>query len=213
MMARSGGKSGVRSGDATRAALVAAATDALREVGFAGASAREIARRANCQQSLVFYHFGSVSGVLLAALDAVSQRRLAAYQALVADSASADDLLGAAADIIATDLASGDVAVLVEMLAGARLVPGLAHQVSERLAIWQEFAQAAVARLLPPGPLSSLAPVPDVAHTVVAGILGLELLAHTSGDRETPARILDQAAGGLALLEVLTRRREPKESP
>lgn len=208
-MAKSGGRGGTRSADVTRAALVTAATDALREVGFARASAREIARRANCQQSLVFYHFGSVSGVLLAALDAVSQRRLAAYQALVEEATNTDDLLGAAADIITTDLASGDVAVLVEMLAGARLVPGLSEQVAERLVIWQEFAQEAVARALPAGPLSALAPVPDLAHAVVAGILGLELLAHTSGDRATPGRILDQAAGGLALLELLTRRRVP----
>lgn len=211
-MAKSGGRTGSRSAEATRAALVTAATAALRDVGFAGASAREIARRADCQQSLVFYHFGSVSGLLLAALDAVSQRRLTAYQALVDDAAGAEDLLGAAADIIATDLASGDVAVLVEMLAGARLVPGLAQQVAERLAPWQEFAERAVARALPAGPISALAPVPDLAHAVVAGILGLELLAHTSGDRETPLRILDQAAGGLALLELVMRRPRPKDA-
>ncbi|MFD8819212.1 TetR/AcrR family transcriptional regulator, partial [Streptomyces sp. NPDC059627] len=76
-MARAGGKrsvepSGNASSAATRAALVAAAADALREVGFAGASAREIARRADCQQSLVFYHFGSVAKLHLAALDQVS---------------------------------------------------------------------------------------------------------------------------------------------
>jgi AcrR family transcriptional regulator len=46
--------------------------------GFAGASAREIARRADCNQALVFYHFGSVTELLLAGLDDVSTRRLAA---------------------------------------------------------------------------------------------------------------------------------------
>ena len=51
----------------TRAALVAGAIEALREVGFAGASAREIAGRADCNQGLVFYHFGSVTELLLAA--------------------------------------------------------------------------------------------------------------------------------------------------
>jgi AcrR family transcriptional regulator len=45
--------------------------------GFAGASAREIARRADCNQALVFYHFGSVTELLLAGLDD-STRRLAA---------------------------------------------------------------------------------------------------------------------------------------
>jgi len=86
-MARAGarGTSAARGGQSpqTRAALVAAAIAALRDVGFAGASAREIARRAACNPALVFYHFGSVTDLLLAALDDVSDRRLAAYRGLL----------------------------------------------------------------------------------------------------------------------------------
>jgi AcrR family transcriptional regulator len=63
-----------------KAALVAASIEALREAGFAGASAREIASRAGCSQALVFYHFGSVNDLLLAALDDVSARRMEAYR-------------------------------------------------------------------------------------------------------------------------------------
>lgn len=59
-------------GTATREALVAGAIAALREVGFVGASAREIADRADASQGSIFYHFGSVNGLLLAALDHVS---------------------------------------------------------------------------------------------------------------------------------------------
>ena len=52
----------------TRAALVAAAIDTLRESGFAAASARRIAQRAGCNQALVFYHFGTVNDLLMAPL-------------------------------------------------------------------------------------------------------------------------------------------------
>src|SRR6478736_2500735 len=68
---------------ATRRALVDAAIESLRHDGFAGASARTIAARAGVNQSLVFYHFGSVAELLLAALDEVSARRLARYSATV----------------------------------------------------------------------------------------------------------------------------------
>jgi AcrR family transcriptional regulator len=54
---------------ATRAALIAGAIQTLREAGFAGASARQIARRAGCNQALIFYHFGSVPDLLIAALE------------------------------------------------------------------------------------------------------------------------------------------------
>src|SRR5215469_9896518 len=53
----------------TRAALTEAAIAVLRESGFASASARRIAQRAGCNQALVFYHFGSVNDLLVAALE------------------------------------------------------------------------------------------------------------------------------------------------
>src|SRR3974390_3691477 len=60
----------------TRRALIDAAIETLRVDGFARASARAISARAGCNQGLVFYYFGSVSNLLLAALDAVSADRL-----------------------------------------------------------------------------------------------------------------------------------------
>ena len=67
LVAEAGGRSA-----ATKQALVAAAIETLRAEGFAGASARAIAGRAGCNQALIFYHFGSVVTLLLAALDEVS---------------------------------------------------------------------------------------------------------------------------------------------
>src|SRR5580658_6302244 len=87
-MAKSGTKAAVgrpksAGAEETREALVRGAIAALKAVGFAGASAREIARRAGCNQGLVFYYFGSVPNLLLAALDAVSETRRVQYQAAV----------------------------------------------------------------------------------------------------------------------------------
>ena len=107
--------SGEQPGSAdTRAALVGAATAALRDVGFSRASARrEIARRAGCNQALVFYHFGSVTDLLLAALDDVSARRLTAYRGLADGAGSLTELVESARAIFREDLAAGHVRVLV----------------------------------------------------------------------------------------------------
>jgi AcrR family transcriptional regulator len=96
-----------------KAALVAAAIDALREVGFTGASAREIASRAGCSQALVFYHFGSVNDLLLAALDEVSARRMSAYRGLLEKAGSVTALGGSARSIFMEDLDAGYVRVLI----------------------------------------------------------------------------------------------------
>ena len=116
-----------------RAALVAAAIEALRETGFAGASAREIAGRAGYSQALVFYHFGSVNDLLLAALDEVSARRMDAYRGLLEHASSMTALAESARSIFVEDLDAGYVRVLVEMITGAQAVPGLGDQVAERL--------------------------------------------------------------------------------
>ena len=107
----------------TRRALVDAALDVLRTEGFAGATARSIAGRAGCNQGLVFYHFGSVVNLLLAALDEVSARRRARYEALLESVDKASELVVLAAQIFREDLDSGDAAVLVEMIAGAASTP------------------------------------------------------------------------------------------
>lgn len=176
-----------------RAALVVGAIEALSEVGFAGASAREISRRAHCTQALVFYHFGSVSDLLLAALDEVSSRRLASYTHVVEAATSLTDLIDSARVIFSEDLDAGNVAVLVEMITGAQSVPGLGEQVAVRLAPWRDFAESAVRRAIAESPVASLLSAKQVANAVVAGFLGLELLANLDGDRTAALALFDSA--------------------
>src|SRR5881227_2084733 len=113
-MARSGPATRVRrtassGADDTRQALVDGAITALRQDGFGGASARSIAARAGCNQGLVFYHFGSVVGLLLAALDEVSELRLARYSTAVGGARGPSELVRVAADIFREDLDAGYV--------------------------------------------------------------------------------------------------------
>lgn len=189
----------------TRVALVEAAVDALRDVGFAGASARDIARRAGSTQSQVFYHYGSVANLLLAALDDVSERRMTAYRPLLESAASPADLIRTARIILADDVSSGDLKVLVEMIAGSQTVPGLGAEVAQRLSPWHAFAEAAVAKAAGGLPFHSLLPVKDIAHAVVAGILGLELLASLGGENDRTLAMFDRGASIASLIPALRK--------
>ena len=60
--------------EATRARIVEAALQALRDEGIAGISARGIARHGGFNQALIFYHFGSVEGLLVAVAQRESER-------------------------------------------------------------------------------------------------------------------------------------------
>jgi len=187
----------------TRAVLIAAAIGTLREAGFAGASARRIAKRAGCNQALIFYHFGSVPDLLMAALEEISARRMAAYRGLLGHTGSLAELVDAAREIVLTDLDEGHVTVLVEMISGAHSVPGLGDRIAACLAPWREFAETAMRDVLATSPAASLVPPEQAGHAVVAGILGLEMLTSLDGDRASALALFDRARALAVLLDRL----------
>src|SRR5437879_256608 len=125
--------------NSTKTKLVQAALETLKSKGFAGASAREIARTGDLNQALVFYHFGSVHNLLLAALDLVSARRMQTYSRRFEDAESVPELAALAREIYAEDLENGYVTVLGEMVAGGVSNPELGGEVVARLQPWVEM--------------------------------------------------------------------------
>jgi len=196
--------------EGTRSLFIDAAIDTLKAEGFAGASARAIAERAGSTQGLIFYHFGSVANLLLAALDAVSEERLHQYQDVVTAANTPSQLLEAAKVIFRKDLDAGYITVLVEMIAGASSTPGLGVEVAARIEPWKEFAQTAVEHALGSSPLSTVVPSRDLAYGIVALYLGLEMLSHLDGDPKPALDLFAQAQRLDDLLEAMTEP-TPKE--
>ena len=207
-MAKSGTSSSVVARDSSRSTgtrnrLVEAAIESLRVDGFEGSSARSIAERAGLNQGLIFYHFGSVANLLLAALDSVSARRMEHYGEAIANAGSPSELVDVATDIFREDLAAGHVAVLVAMIAGASSTPGLGAEVSARLGPWFAFAEEALTNTIGP-PLDSVLPAGDVAYAIVALYLGLEMLTQLDGDQARALGLFGHAKDLAGLLEALT---------
>jgi AcrR family transcriptional regulator len=190
-------------GDETRRQLIEAAIETLKDHGFAGASARVIADRAGVNQGLVFYHFDSVIGLLLAALDAVSATRQARYGEAVAGVTSPAELVEVASSIYREDLDAGHVAVLVAMIAGAASTPGLGEEVAKRIEPWAGFARDAITGVLADSPLISIMPPDDLGFAVVALYLGMEMLTQLDGNRAPASALFDQAMSLTTLLGAL----------
>lgn len=68
-----------------RDALVAGARDALIEVGYAGATAREITRRADTSLAAIGYHFGSTAALLHEVIDQTFLESRAAIAAAITE--------------------------------------------------------------------------------------------------------------------------------
>lgn len=180
-------------GSATRTRMIQAALATLKEEGFAGASARVIAARGGFNQALVFYHFGSVKDLLLAALDTTSADRMARYEEVLAQSDAPQDLLRAARELHAEDLASGHVTVLAEMIAGSINDPDLSAAITERVEPWIDFTERAIDRLLAGTPLAALLPTRELAFGLVSFYVGADLLTAMDGDRSRTERLFEVA--------------------
>jgi AcrR family transcriptional regulator len=179
-------------GEETRARLVDAALATLAEVGIAGTSSRAIARRADVNQALVFYHFGSFEGLLAAAARADSERRAARYADRLAEVTTLPQLVEVARELHAIEREEGSVKVLAQLLAGASTTPELSNDLRAAFDPWIEPVQNAVARALESTPLGQLIPTREAAITITSLFVGIELVAD-----------LDDATGPEKLLEFL----------
>lgn len=196
----------------TKLQIVEAALETLKTKGFAGASARVIAHRGGFNQALIFYHFGSVRTLLLAALDLISQRRVDEYGPAFAAARSAPELARLARKIYDDDLERGYVTVLGEMVSGGVSDAMLGAEVAARIEPWIAMVQSKLEQLLTESPLRSLVSPRDLAFGIVAGYFGLDMLSHLQRDWSRGGSLLDLATRLAALADAVgpqTRKDDP----
>ena len=195
----------------TKARLVDAAIRTLTTKGFAGTSAREIAATGGLNQALVFYHYGSVQNLLLAALDLVSARRLASYGPRFERAKSVGELAGLASEIYQEDLENGYVTVLAEMVAGGVSDRELGVAVVERIEPWIEMVASKLSQLTARTVLEALIPARETAFAIVALYLGMDLLSQLDGGHARAEALLDVGIRNAPLADLLLLQREGGE--
>ena len=160
----------------TRARILDAALQALRDEGIAGISARTIARHGGFNQALIFYHFGSVEGLLVAVARSESERRSELYAPALAEVSSLAELVAVARRLHDEEFQAGTVAALTQMLAGAVGSEDLSLGITEALRPWTTLVGETIDRLLADVPFGELLPRDDLTSGVAALFLGIELL-------------------------------------
>jgi AcrR family transcriptional regulator len=183
--------------------ILDATLEALRTEGFAGATSRAIARIGGFNQALIFYHYGTVDAVLLAALDASSRSRLERYRAALEQADSISELVSLAAEINREDRESGHTAVVAQMISGSLARPELAPEIVKRMEPWITFCQDAIAKTLGSSPVAEIVPARDLAYALVTFYLGLNLLTHLDVDNTSTDALFEKAVAFAPLLEQL----------
>src|SRR4051812_10941088 len=127
------------SGD-TRTRILDATVETLKANGLAGTSTRAIAGLGGFNPALIFYYFGSLNELLLAALEHSSTERLQRYRDALDEASSLEELVALLGRIYREDLESGHIHVVSELVAGSVAVPELGPRVVELMEPWLALA-------------------------------------------------------------------------
>jgi AcrR family transcriptional regulator len=190
----------------TRKRLLDAADQVLRERGYAGVSARTIAAAAEANSALVFYHFGGVDQLLLAALDRATEERMVLHRATAARARTVEELVEAATTIYRTDLERGYLAQFGELVAAAVTKPALREEISVRAEPWVGFVAEHWDRVVGGSPLGKLLPARDVADAAITFYLGVNLFSVIDPDRQRTDGVFSLAARLAPQAKLLTMR-------
>ncbi|MGH2689386.1 MAG: TetR/AcrR family transcriptional regulator [Actinomycetota bacterium] len=171
-----------RPGGPTKERILEAALETVKREGFAGASARAVARTGGFNQALIYYYYGSLNELLLATLEETSQRRLASYRARMSDIRSLEDLARVGGELYAEDLQEGHIAVLTELLTAALPNPDMGPRIVAAMQPWVELAEDAIGRVIRGTVAEGMLPARTLAHGLVAFYVGIEMLYHLDRD-------------------------------
>jgi len=166
----------------TKEQVVEATLETLRQGGLKHASARAIARTGGFNSALIFYYFGSLDGVLLAALDASSAANLARYTKALDGIDDVGELVAAVLRLYREDVASGHSIIVAELIGASHARPELRPAIVERTQPWIDLIEATLRRVMAGSPLAALADPRDLASAVMATSLGINLFAYLDED-------------------------------
>lgn len=161
--------------NATRRKLLDATAEVLRREGIAAVSARSVAARAGVNQALVFYHFGTLAGLLDASCRDAVDANVDFYRDQFAAVATLRQLLDVGRGLHARERDAGNVAMMAQLMAGAQHDETLVGALRHAMDTWNAEIELVVRRVLQGSPIAELVDPAGLARAISAGFLGLEL--------------------------------------
>ena len=183
----------------TKQRLMDAAFETLKEDGITGASARAIAAQGGFNQALIFYHFGTVTNLLVESSRAATKDRVAAFDSIAANTESLDDLVETARRLHVDSMEDGSVAVLTQLMAGAGSDPNVAAAILDGFEDWISLVQRALESVLGDTPLREVISPREAAYAISALFLGIQLMERLDPARSEAPAVFD-ALGRIATM-------------
>lgn len=191
------------SGDETKARIVEATLSTLRSEGIVGTSARAIARAGDFNQALIFYHFGSVDDLVVAAVAEMSRRRMDNHRERLAEVTSLSEMIHVARELHADDVTADNMTVLTQAFAGAFGNSETGPKLYAELEEWCDLVAETLDRLFEGVPAAAAIDRRQIAQAISALFLGIELLDDLDPARAGASALFDTLEGLARILELV----------
>lgn len=191
------------SGEETRSRIIDATLTTLKTEGIVGTSARNIAKAGDFNQALVFYHFGSVDDLVIAAVADMSRKRLENYRPRLEAVSTLSEMVKVARELHVEDVANDNMKVLTQAFAGAVGNPEVGPKLYAELDSWSDMVTETVERVLADVPAAAIIDKGQIAQAVSSLFLGIELLDGLDSTRSNADALLETLEGLSRLLELV----------
>jgi AcrR family transcriptional regulator len=199
--------------------MLDAAVETLDAEGFAGTTARAIATRGGFNPALIFYHYGGVNDLLLAAIDDSSAQRMARWREALAGIDTLSGLIAVMRRLYQEDARTPHVTAVQELITGGTFSPQLGPELVARMQPWVDFAHEVIDRVLAGSPLRRAVDTGDLAFALIALYLGSEQVSRLQGDTSRIDSLFAAAQRAAPLLDAMLARNpsrataKPKRTP
>lgn len=167
----------------TRRRLIDATMETVRQQGVAKLSARTIAATGGVNQALVFYHFGTVDGLVVEACRVLTTERVERHRDALAAVTTWAGLIDVAQQVQADERDERNVAVLGQILAASHGNPELAVAAGDAIGLWTAAVRPTLERLLATSPVGELFDADTLTDLAASAFVGIELMEPTRAER------------------------------
>jgi AcrR family transcriptional regulator len=164
--------------------MLDAALETLHAEGYAGCTARAIGRTGGFNPALIFYHYGGVTELLLAAFDRSSAERMARYREALQSVSTLPELIETISRLYAEDMGTPHIAAAQELISSSAFSAHWSQELMRRMEPWVDFADEVIRRVLGDSPLTGMVDTRGLALAMVALYLGMETVSRLDGDAE-----------------------------
>jgi AcrR family transcriptional regulator len=190
--------------------MLDAALQSLDAEGFAATTARAIATRGGFNPALIFYHYGGVNELLLAAVDDSSAQRMARWHDALSGIDTLTELVAVMRRLYEEDAQTPHVTAVQELITGGTFSPQLGPELISRMQPWVDFAHEVIDRVLAGSPLRRAVDTGDLAFALIALYLGSEQVSRLQGDSARIDSLFAAAQRAAPMLDAMLGRTPPR---